>query len=57
MVRFDSSKPTSIPFRLVDTSKAERLLGFKPRISIDTGLRGLVQWYQASLRGSSNVTR
>ena len=25
------SKPTTIPVRLVDTSKAERLLGFEPR--------------------------
>ena len=46
-VRFDASKPTAIPVRLVDTSKARRLLGFEPRISIESGLRDLVRWYAA----------
>ena len=46
-VRFDASKPTAIPVRLVDTSKAKRLLGFEPRISIESGLTDLVRWYAA----------
>jgi len=46
-VRFDASKPTTVPIRLVDTSKARRLLGFEPRISIENGLRDLVRWYAA----------
>ena len=29
-LRFDATKPTAIPVRLVDTSKAKRLLGFEP---------------------------
>ena len=45
-----ASKPTAIPTRLVDTSKAKRLLGFEPRIPIETGLRDLVRWYQARSR-------
>ena len=44
-LRFDASKPTTIATRLVDTSKAKRLLGFEPRIPIETGLRDLVRWY------------
>ncbi|SFA77405.1 UDP-glucose 4-epimerase [Rhizobium sp. NFR07] len=32
--------------RLADTSKAERLLGFKAEISIEEGLRGLVDWWR-----------
>jgi GDP-L-fucose synthase len=44
-VRFDETKPTTIPRRLVDTSKAARLLGFAPRISIESGLADLVRWY------------
>jgi GDP-L-fucose synthase len=46
-VRFDASKPTAIPIRLVDTSKAKRLLGFEPRIPIESGLTDLVRWYAA----------
>jgi GDP-L-fucose synthase len=49
-VRFDASKPTAIPIRLVDTSKAKRLLGFEPQIPIKTGLHDLVRWYQARSR-------
>jgi GDP-L-fucose synthase len=47
-IRFDASKPTTIPIRLVDTTKAEQLLGFKPRIPIETGLADLVRWYAAN---------
>ncbi|WP_286578382.1 NAD-dependent epimerase/dehydratase family protein [Aliirhizobium terrae] len=32
--------------RLADTSKAERLLGFKAEVSIEEGLRGLVDWWR-----------
>jgi GDP-L-fucose synthase len=47
-LRFDASKPTAIPVRLVDTSKAARLLDFKPSIPIERGLRSLVEWYLAT---------
>src|SRR6202166_2070275 len=49
-VRFDATKPMAIPIRLVDTSKAKRLLGFEPQIPIETGLRDLVHWYAAARR-------
>jgi nucleoside-diphosphate-sugar epimerase len=29
-----------------DVSKAERLLGWKPRIGLNEGVRQLVNWYQ-----------
>jgi len=45
-VTFDASKPTAIPVRLVDTAKAERLIGFRPTIPIETGLYDLVKWYE-----------
>ena len=48
-VIFDSSRPTTIPFRAVDTSKARRILGFKPSISIEEGLADTVAWYKNSL--------
>lgn len=49
-VQFDASKPTAIPIRLVDTSKAKTLLGFEPAIPIEQGLRDLVQWYAQTRR-------
>ncbi|MEA2939448.1 MAG: GDP-L-fucose synthase [Alphaproteobacteria bacterium] len=51
-VRFDAAKPTTIPVRVVDTSKAKRLLGFTPAIALEDGLRDLVQWYAAAPRQS-----
>ena len=47
-IQFDATKPTAIPIRLVDTSKAKTLLGFEPQIPIEQGLRYLVQWYAAN---------
>lgn len=34
--------------RLADTTKAERLLGFRARVDLEEGLRRLVAWWQAS---------
>jgi GDP-L-fucose synthase len=42
---FDASKPTTIPRRVVDTSKARRLLGFEARYSLETGLAQTVKWF------------
>ena len=44
-VEFDTSKPTTIPFRMVDTSKAKRVLGFEPQVSLEDGLTDTVRWY------------
>lgn len=35
-----------VPRRLADTTKASRLLGFSARISLDEGLRRLVDWWR-----------
>lgn len=43
---FNSSKPTAIPVRMVDTSKARRILGFEPSISLEQGLADAVRWYR-----------
>jgi len=51
-VTYDASKPTMIPKRLIDTSKAERLLGFHASTPLREGLAKTVAWYRAS-RGLS----
>ncbi len=45
-VVFDDSKPTTIPVRAVDCSKAEETLGFRPEISLEEGLYDLVDWFK-----------
>jgi GDP-L-fucose synthase len=48
-VVFDVSKPTVLPFRAVDTSKASKILGFEPEISLGAGLCDTVKWYRGSI--------
>jgi GDP-L-fucose synthase len=47
-VRFDASKPRMIPARLIDISRARRVLGFEPRISLREGTARTVAWYRES---------
>lgn len=45
-VAFDASKPTMIPIRLIDTTKAESVLGFRARTDLREGIRRTVEWYR-----------
>ena len=45
-VTYDASKPTMIPTRLIDPSKALRLLGFKAATPIEQGLAKTIAWYR-----------
>jgi GDP-L-fucose synthase len=47
-ITYDPSKPTMIPLRLVDTSKAQSLLGFRARTDVREGLRRTIDWYRSS---------
>jgi GDP-L-fucose synthase len=55
-VVFDSSKPTTIPFRMVDISKAKKLLNFSPKVSFKDGIRDTVDWYVHTCMKSSKST-
>jgi UDP-glucose 4-epimerase len=41
-------KVNAVSRRLADTTKAERLLGFKAEVGLDEGLSRLVRWWQAN---------
>ncbi|MBI4333155.1 MAG: NAD-dependent epimerase/dehydratase family protein [Chloroflexi bacterium] len=45
-VRYDTSKPSMIPIRLIDISKAEAVLGFKPRTHLEEGIKKTLAWYK-----------
>jgi GDP-L-fucose synthase len=47
-VKFDPSKPTTIPIRLIDTSKAQAVLGFRAKIGLREGLERTIEWYRRS---------
>ena len=38
-----------------DISKAERLLNWKPKVSLSDGIKKTVQWYLSNLSWSDNV--
>jgi GDP-L-fucose synthase len=48
-VVWDTSKPNGQPRRRLDTSRAERLFGFRATTDFDVALRHTVEWYMASL--------
>jgi GDP-L-fucose synthase len=45
-VVFDAGKPTMIPVRLVDVSKARETLGFAAEIELPEGFRRTLEWYR-----------
>ena len=46
-ITYDRSKPTMIPIRLIDTTKAESLLGFRAKVDLREGLRRTLEWYRS----------
>ena len=47
-VRFDPTKPSTVPKQVVDCSKAERVIGFKAKIGLVEGIRRTIEWYRAN---------
>jgi len=45
-VRYDPSRPSTIPVRLMDNTLARRELGFEARTPLDEGLRRTLEWYR-----------
>lgn len=43
---YDKTKPTSISKRSIDFSKAEKILGFKPKTSIEDGISKMINYYR-----------
>jgi GDP-L-fucose synthase len=46
---YDASKPTMIPKRLIDPSKAKKELGFEAKTPIEKGLKKTIKWYRSVL--------
>ncbi len=40
-------QPGDVPLTWADISKATRMLGYRPKISLEEGLRGFVDWYRS----------
>ena len=44
-VKWDNTKPTTIPFRMVSTKRIEEELGFKPTHTFKQGIEKTINWY------------
>jgi GDP-L-fucose synthase len=56
-VIFDPAKPSTIPRRSVDTSKAKRILGFTATTSLEKGLDQTIRWYLKESRRKKHHPR
>jgi GDP-L-fucose synthase len=45
-VKYDASRPSMIPIRLIDTTKAETCLGFQAKTGLREGIRKTIEWYR-----------
>jgi len=46
---YDPTKPTAVPYRVLDNTKFDTLLGKIERTSIEEGIRKTVEWYISTL--------
>jgi GDP-L-fucose synthase len=49
-IRWDADKPDGQPRRCLDTSRAERLFGFRAQTQFEDGLRRTIDWYRQQRR-------
>jgi GDP-L-fucose synthase len=47
-IEWDSTKPDGQPRRCLDTSRAEKMMGFKAQVGFEEGLRRTIEWYRKS---------
>ncbi|NUM77924.1 GDP-L-fucose synthase [candidate division KSB1 bacterium] len=44
-IKWDTTRPNGQPRRALDTSKAEKLFGFKAKMPLEEGLKRTINWY------------
>jgi GDP-L-fucose synthase len=55
-ILWDPNKPDGQPRRCLDTSRAERLFGFRAQVPFEEGLRRTIEWYRSE-RSSKTPAR
>jgi GDP-L-fucose synthase len=55
-IRWDTSKPDGQPRRCLDTSRAERLFGFRAQTPFEDGLRQTIDWYRLTKAGKAGAS-
>lgn len=52
---FSTAKPTGQPRRNCDTSKAEKILGYKARTNLEDGLKKTIDWYIKYIKTAEKI--
>jgi UDP-glucuronate 4-epimerase len=52
-IEYLPDQPGDVPITYADVSKAQRLLGYSPKVPIRTGLRRFVEWYREAAQATS----
>jgi UDP-glucose 4-epimerase len=50
-------KVNAVPRRLADTAKAQQMIGFQSRVTLEDGLRRLVAWWRRANQPSEGTAR
>ena len=50
-VQYDPTKPVMIKSRLIDVSKAQKLLNFESKVDLKTGIKKTIEWYRSNKIG------
>ena len=48
-IEWQTTMPGGQPRRMLDTSRAEKEIGFKARVSLEVGLKRTIDWYRSNL--------
>jgi GDP-L-fucose synthase len=48
-VQFDDSKPSAVPYRVLDNTRCDELFGKFPRTPLTSGIARTVEWYRSTL--------
>ena len=54
-IRHEESNPADVKATWANIEKAERLLGWRPRVRLPEGLAHLVEWYTANREWAKEV--
>ena len=52
-VKYDTSMPTMLPIRLINTDKIREQCNWKPKISLEKGLKLTINWYKEFYKDTS----
>jgi GDP-L-fucose synthase len=55
-IQWDTTKPNGQPRRKLDTTRAERLFGFRAQTPFEEGLRWTIDWYQSTFTQPDSPT-